>query len=76
MATVEQPIMYDEQAGEGVYQKNTGMKPPTPKPGMLNAEMAEAAAKQFKKREKKIQKACAELENPPETKQGCSCVIL
>jgi len=70
---------------QGVYQRNTGMKPPKPRPGMLTQEMAEAAAVQFKKRQPEIQKACAALDDPSKTpqpkqekptEQGCSCVIL
>lgn len=61
--------------GGGVRQEQR-MLPPKPQPGMLNQEMAEAAAKQFKKREKKIQKACAELDNPDAPKSKMCCVIL
>lgn len=50
------------------------MVPPTPAPGMLNQEMAEAAAAKYKKDKKKIQKACAEVDGTAQ--QGCSCVIL
>ncbi|GKZ01373.1 hypothetical protein MPSEU_001088200 [Mayamaea pseudoterrestris] len=77
----------DEEEPAGTYIKATGMKPPAPKPGMLNQEMAEAAAKKFKEREKDIQKACAKVdarldgggehdETTPATKQGCGCIIL
>jgi hypothetical protein len=63
-----------EGSGEGVrVEKKMAM--PQPGPGMLNQEMAEAAAKQFKKREKKIQKACAKLDNPDVSQKQC-CVIL
>jgi hypothetical protein len=63
-----------EGSGEGVrVEKKMAM--PQPMPGMLNQEMAEAAAKQFKKREKKIQKACAKIENPDAPQSKC-CIIL
>ena len=67
----------DENAG--VHQQHRGFKPPTqPIAGMLNQEMAAAAAKKYEKDKKKIRKACAQLE--PETsaepKAGCSCAIM
>lgn len=66
----------NDDTGEGVRQTQR-MRPPEPKEGMLNQQMAQQAAKQFKKREKKIQKACAELDDPEAAnKKGCSCVIL
>lgn len=61
-----------EDAGERHAQQ--GFKPPQPMPGMLNKEMADAAAKKYKKDKKKIQKACAKLE--PQEKTGCSCAIM
>lgn len=61
--------------GSGVRQQHQGFKPPQPAPGMLNKEMAEAAAMKYKKDKKKIQKACAELE-PGAEKKGCSCAIM
>ena len=64
-----------DEGGGGVRQEQR-MLPPKPQPGMLNQEMAEAAAKQFKKREKNIQKACAELDNPDAPKSKMCCVIL
>lgn len=61
-----------EEAGPGLHQQQR-MLPPEPKPNMLNQEMAEAAAKQFKKKEKRIQKACAKLDHP---EQRTCCAIL
>lgn len=53
----------DEDGNEpGTYIKPTGFKPPAPQPGMLNQEMAEAAAKIFKEKEKDIQAACAKVD--------------
>jgi hypothetical protein len=71
------PIQANGIASEeaGVRQQNKGFKPPQPgTPGMLNKEMAEAAAMKYNKDKKKIRKACAELE--PGTKAGCSCAIM
>ena len=70
------PIQSNGLASEeaGVRQKHQGFKPPAPGPGMLTKEMAEAAAVKYKKDQKKIQKACAELE-PKEASTGCGCVI-
>lgn len=65
----------DENAG--VRQQHRGFKPPAAQPGMLNKEMAEAAALKYEKDKKKIRKAVAKLE--PENKDkdaGCSCVIM
>lgn len=77
----------DEGNEPGTYVKPSGMKPPAPKPGMLNQEMAEAAAKKFKEKEKDIQAACAKIDakqqkghdcpdNSPTTQQRCACIIL
>jgi hypothetical protein len=54
------------------------MRPPAPAPHMLNQEMAEAAAKKFKKKEKRIQRACAALDagEPLPPRQAACCVIL
>jgi hypothetical protein len=54
------------------------MRPPAPAPNMLNQEMAEAAAKKFKKKEKRIQRACAALDagEPLPPQQSACCVIL
>ena len=62
----------------GVRQEKRGFKPPTPQPGMLNKEMAEAAAKKYEKDKKKIRKAVAELEaDKIKAKEaGCSCIIM
>jgi hypothetical protein len=59
---------------EGSHQAQR-MLPPKPMPGMLNQEMAEAAAKKYEKDKKKIQKACAEVDGTATT-QRCSCIIL
>jgi hypothetical protein len=75
----------DNDNEEGTYIKRSGMKPPAPQPGMLNKEMAEAAAKIFKEKEKDIQEACAKVdagehkrlvEPTPTTQQRCGCIIL
>ena len=77
----------DEGNEAGTYIKPTGFKPPAPKPGMLNQEMAEAAAKKFKEKEKDIQAACAKVDakqhktedrdvDPPKAEQGGCCIIL
>jgi hypothetical protein len=61
---------------QGTYQVQR-MVPPKPMPGMLNQEMAEAAAKKYEKDKKKIQKACAEVDGTATTTtQRCSCIIL
>lgn len=52
------------------------MLPPKPAPGMLNQEMAEAAAKKYQKNQKNIQKACAELDGTEPKPTGCRCIIL
>ena len=69
----------NESAGVRVEQK--GYKPPTqPQANMLTKEMAEAAAKKYKKDQKKIQKACAAVDpqtrNTPPTTSKCSCIIM
>jgi hypothetical protein len=73
----------DDDERTGTYHKNTGMKPPPPQPGMLNPEIAEAAAKVFNKKEKKIQAACAKVDaklqgkdDQTTTKQRCACIIM
>jgi hypothetical protein len=70
------PIQANGLASEdaGVRQQHSGFKPPTtPAPGMLTAEMAQAAAVKYKKDQKKIQKACAALEPPPPSSSGKKC---
>jgi hypothetical protein len=72
--------------GAGVRQQHSGFKPPTARtaaPGMLTAEMAQAAALKYKKDQKKIQKACAALDPPPPPLSssgkkccGLSCTIM
>lgn len=74
------PIHANGLASEtsGMRQQHKGFKPPQHSPGMLNKEMAEAAAMKYKKDQKQIQKACAKLEPEraaPE-KTGCSCTIM
>lgn len=68
-----------EEHVEGVYEKQR-MRPPEPRPGMLNNELAEAAALKYQKSQRRIQKACAKLDNPPPPepeKASCgACVIL
>lgn len=68
--------------GEARHQP--GMKPPPPRPHMLNQEMAQHAALQYQKRESHIRQACAALDAgqqpvpppaPPSAKSSC-CVIL
>jgi hypothetical protein len=74
------PIQANGAANEsaGVRQSHTGFKPPKPQPGMLNKEMAEAAAKKYNKDKKKIQKACAKVDSCPnaEATRTCSCTIM
>jgi hypothetical protein len=70
----------------GVRVEKKGFKPPTqPQPNMLTKEMAEAAAKKYKKDQKKIQKACAAVDpqtrNAPTTESSkcpgsCCCHIM
>lgn len=71
----------------GTYIKKSGFKPPTHQPGMLDRELAEAAAKQFKKKEKDIQAACAKIDagdksiqdtrsSSTKVTQKCGCIIL
>jgi hypothetical protein len=63
----------------GVRIEKKGFKPPNqPQPNMLTKEMAEAAAKIYKKDQKKIQKACAavdpqQIRNGGETSARCAC---
>jgi hypothetical protein len=59
----------------GVHQTKR-MAPPKPEPGMLNKEMADAAAAKYKKDQKKIQKACAEVDGTGPAEQRCTCIIL
>ena len=72
----------------GTHIKQSGMRPPVHRPGMLNKEMAEAAAAKFKARQKDIQDACSKVDakqgrpvaedaalSPP-TEQKCACIIL
>jgi hypothetical protein len=79
------PIQANGLASEdaGVRQQHSGFKPPTAAaPGMLTAEMAQAAAVKYKKDQKKIQKACAALDPPPQPSSsgkkccGLSCTIM
>jgi hypothetical protein len=80
---VEEPeeVEEEEEEHEGVYKKQR-MRPPQPMPGMLNAEMAEAAAIKYQKSQARIQQACAKLDNPPPPppepeKASCgACAIL
>lgn len=65
-----------EQAGTYVPKK---FKTPQPQNGGMNKEMAEAAAIQFKKKEKQIRSACQRLDNPnasPEPAAAGCCIIL
>lgn len=64
-----------EETG-GVRQTQPGFKPPQPMPGMLNKEMAEAAAKKYTKDKKKIQKACAKLEPGGDKTSRCRCCVV
>jgi hypothetical protein len=63
----------------GIRQEKKGFKPPTQaQPNMLTKEMAEAAAKKYKKDQKKIQKACAAIDptaDANESKSSC-CRIM
>lgn len=73
-----EPPAEEEETFEGSHQTHKGYRPPAPQPNMLNDEIAIAAAKKFKQKEKQIQRACAALDGddvPPEPKQAC-CVIL
>jgi hypothetical protein len=75
---VRQRGMADEPAG--MAQEKPLMRPPPLKPNMLNEQMAKEAAKTFKKKEKRIQAACAAVDAgqplpPPPDKQAC-CIIL
>jgi hypothetical protein len=71
------PILSNGLADEttGVRQEKKGFKPPTqPQANQLTKEMAEAAAKKYQKDQKKIQKACAQLDSPPRnTEKGTCC---
>lgn len=66
-----------DEKPEGIRQSKKYVEP-SEEQKLLNRAVAEAAAKEFKQKEKKIQKACAKLDNaieePKET--GCSCIIL
>lgn len=67
------------QAENGNAVAQPGMRPPPIQPNMLNEAMAKEAAKKFKKKEKRIQKACAALdagEPLPPKQAACCCVIL
>jgi hypothetical protein len=79
-ATITVPIRTNGIASEdtGVRQVQQGYKPPSQLlPGMLNKEMAEAAAKKYNKDKKKIQKACAKLEPGGKDQSGCCrCVVM
>lgn len=64
----------------GTAQEKPLMRPPPLKPNMLNEQMAKEAAKTFKKKEKRIQAACAAVDAgqpipPSPDKQAC-CIIL
>jgi hypothetical protein len=78
--TIIVPIRTNGIASEdtGVRQVQQGFKPPSQAlPGMLNKEMAEAAAKKYNKDKKKIQKACAKLEPGGGDPSGCGrCVVM
>ena len=79
MSATHVPINANGLADEntGVRQEQRGFKPPTPQPGMLNKEMAEAAAKKYEKDKKKIRKAVAELEADNKPKDaGCCCIVM
>jgi hypothetical protein len=70
------PIQSNGLADEttGVRQEKKGFKPPAqPQANQLTKEMAEAAAKKYQKDQKKIQKACAQLDASPEHTKGSCC---
>jgi hypothetical protein len=76
------PIQSNGLANEsaGVRVEKKGVKPPTQaQPNMLTKEMAEAAAKKYKKDQKQIQKACAAVDpqtrnaSPTTTSSKCLC---
>jgi hypothetical protein len=63
-----------EEPAVGTYKKATGAKPQQSDHDRM---IAEAAAIQFKKKEKDIQKAVRQLEGVDDAKTtGCSCVLL
>lgn len=66
------PPQDGEPPATGTFQKASGARPKLVDDH--NKAIAEAAAKQFKKKEKQIQKACRKLDEPKD--QGCSCIIL
>lgn len=64
--------------GAGTYQKQKVAMPKINDNG-LNKAMAEAAAAKYEKDKEKIQKACAEIDNPTTPKESSTtscCVIL
>lgn len=66
----------DHNDQEGIAVPRPGMRPPTPQPNMLNEAMAKEAAVKFKKKQKRIQKACAALDGEQPASTSCGCVIL
>jgi hypothetical protein len=64
-----------EDEGPGTYQKAHGARPKTGEENIHNKTIAEAAAKKFKKDQKKIQRAVRKID-PDTPKQGCACVIM
>ena len=74
-AALKTPVLEEQPVGTAKPQP--GMRPPPIQPNMLNEAMAKDAAVVFKKKEKRIRKACAALdagETPPSQNQ--CCVIL
>ena len=76
------PTQQQQQEGPlgGTAVTQPGMRPPPLQPNMLNEEMAKQAAVKFKRKEKRIRKACATLDaggDPHAQQQAtCGCVIL
>ena len=72
-----EPVQQEEpEEVEGVYQHKKMIAPDRDAPNALNEAMALEAAHAFKKKEKNIQAACAKLDKPSQSKQGCACIIL
>lgn len=69
-----------EQEVEGTAKAQPGMRVPPLQPNMLDESMAREAAIKFKRKKKRIRKACAALDEgkDPRAQASCgpSCVIL
>ena len=71
----------NERPSTYTVKPQVGVRPAPLQPNKLDEDLAKEAAKKFKKNKKRIQKACAALDQdgkapPPKAGCGASCIIL